>query len=147
MSASERYLEHLIGGVESNVSRRSGSTAAGGAHRARIVRRGGASSRAKRALAAALPTELVLLEEPQAAVYSWLAVRGDRWRKDLTAGDRLLVCDIGGGTTDLTLIDVAEQNGALELRGLAVGDHLLVGGDNMDLALAHHVAELFAAVA
>ena len=56
----------------------------------------------------------------------------------------MLVCDIGGVTTDLTLIDVAEQNGALELRRLAVGDHLLVGGDNMDLALAHRVAELFA---
>jgi hypothetical protein len=96
------------------------------------------------ALAAGLPESLVLLEEPQAAVYSWLAARGDSWRKDLSAGDRLLVCDVGGGTTDLTLIDVAEVDGELELRRLAVGDHLLVGGDNMDLALAHRVAELFA---
>lgn len=96
------------------------------------------------ALAAGLPESLVLLEEPQAAVYSWLAARGDAWRRDLSAGDRLLVCDVGGGTTDLTLIDVAEADGELELRRLAVGDHLLVGGDNMDLALAHRVAELFA---
>ena len=56
----------------------------------------------------------------------------------------MLVCDVGGGTTDLTLVDVAEKNGELELRRLAVGNHLLVGGDNMDLALAHRVAELFA---
>lgn len=96
------------------------------------------------ALAAGLPESLVLLEEPQAAVYSWLVARGDAWRKDLSKGDRLLVCDVGGGTTDLTLIDVAEADGELELRRLAVGDHLLVGGDNMDLALAHRVAELFA---
>jgi hypothetical protein len=96
------------------------------------------------ALAAGLPADLVLLEEPQAALYSWLAVRGDTWRRDLAAGDRVLVCDIGGGTTDLTLIDVAENAGELELRRLAVGDHLLVGGDNMDVALAHRVAELFA---
>lgn len=96
------------------------------------------------AIAAGLPDSLVLLEEPQAAVYSWLALRGDGWRKDLSAGDRLLVCDVGGGTTDLTLIDVTEAGGELELQRLAVGDHLLVGGDNMDLALAHRVAELFA---
>jgi hypothetical protein len=96
------------------------------------------------AIAAGLPESLVLLEEPQAAVYSWLAARGDGWRKDLAKGDRLLVCDVGGGTTDLTLIDVADADGELELRRLAVGDHLLLGGDNMDLALAHRVAELFA---
>lgn len=96
------------------------------------------------ALAAGLPASLVLLEEPQAAVYSWLAERGDDWRKELKAGDRVLVCDIGGGTTDLTLVDVAEVDGELALERLAVGDHLLVGGDNMDLALAHQVAGLFA---
>lgn len=96
------------------------------------------------AIAAGLPPSLVLLEEPQAAVYSWLAARGDDWRKDLKAGDRLLVCDVGGGTTDLSLIDVTESDGQLALERLAVGDHLLVGGDNMDLALAHRVAALFA---
>lgn len=96
------------------------------------------------ALAAGLPSNMVLLEEPQAAVYSWLAERGDDWRKELSAGDRLLVCDVGGGTTDLTLVDVAEADGELTLERLAVGDHLLVGGDNMDLTLAHQVANLFA---
>ena len=69
---------------------------------------------------------------------------GERWRKLLTVGDRLLVCDVGGGTTDLTLVGVSEENGELVLERLAVGNHLLVGGDNMDLALAHEVAGRFA---
>lgn len=96
------------------------------------------------ALAAGLPADLVLLEEPQSAVYWWLAASGDDWRKSLGLGDKLLVCDVGGGTTDLTLIGVEEQDGELALRRVAVGNHLLVGGDNMDLALAHMVAGKFA---
>lgn len=96
------------------------------------------------ALAAGLPESVVLLEEPQAAVYAWLADVGDRWRKRLHVGDQVLVCDVGGGTTDLTLVGVAEENGELFLERLAVGNHLLVGGDNMDLALAHRMAGLFA---
>ena len=96
------------------------------------------------ALAAGLPHDLVLLEEPQAAVYAWLADRGDHWRRALKLGDTLLVCDVGGGTTDLTLVTVAEEAGELVLRRMAVGNHLLVGGDNMDLALAHFVAARFA---
>ena len=96
------------------------------------------------ALAAGLPADLVLLEEPQAAVYAWLAATGERWRRRLSVGDTLLVCDVGGGTTDLTLVGAAEEQGELVLRRIAVGNHLLVGGDNMDLALAHHVAGRFA---
>jgi hypothetical protein len=96
------------------------------------------------ALAAGLPENLVLLEEPQAAVYAWLADRGDLWRRALKLGDTLLVCDVGGGTTDLTLVNVADEGGELVLRRMAVGNHLLVGGDNMDLALAHFVAGRFA---
>ena len=96
------------------------------------------------ALAAGLPEQFVLLEEPQAAVYNWLDDTGDRWRRVLAVGDTLLVCDVGGGTTDLTLIAVSEENGELQLRRLAVGNHLLVGGDNMDLALAHFAASKFA---
>lgn len=95
------------------------------------------------ALAAGLPQSMVLLEEPQAAVYAWLTSMGDRWRKALKVGETLLVCDVGGGTTDLTLVGVAEERGELMLRRIAVGDHLLVGGDNMDLALAHYVAGKF----
>jgi hypothetical protein len=96
------------------------------------------------ALKAGLPQELVLLEEPQAAVYAWLATAGRRWRRMLKLGDTLLVCDVGGGTTDLTLVAVAEENGELILQRMAVGNHLLVGGDNMDLTLAHYVAGRFA---
>lgn len=83
---------------------------------------------------------ITLLEEPQAAFYSWLAAQGDDWRKLVKVGDVILVCDVGGGTTDLTLIAVAEEAGDLVLTRLAVGDHILLGGDNMDLALAHAVA-------
>ncbi|SFJ67081.1 Hsp70 family protein [Planctomicrobium piriforme] len=96
------------------------------------------------ALAAGLPEDFILLEEPQAAVYSWLAQAGERWRKLVKVGDTILVVDVGGGTTDLTLVSVAQEQGELELRRVAVGDHLLVGGDNMDLALAHHAAAKFA---
>ena len=89
------------------------------------------------ALAAGFPERFILLEEPQAALYAWLADVGDKWRKRLKVGDTLLVCDVGGGTTDFTLIGVAEENGELTLRRIAVGNHTLVGGDYMDLALAH----------
>lgn len=96
------------------------------------------------AVAAGFPEDFTLLEEPQAAVYAWLADMGESWRRQLKLGDSLLVCDVGGGTTDLTLIVVGQDQGELILERRAVGDHLLVGGDNMDLALAHHAASLFA---
>ena len=95
------------------------------------------------ALAAGLPADFILLEEPQAALYAWLAAQGDQWRKQLKANESVLVCDIGGGTTDLTLIQVKDESGDLVLERAAVGDHLLVGGDNMDLTLAHSVAGKF----
>lgn len=95
------------------------------------------------AVSAGIPNEnLLFLEEPQAAIYSWLGEVGDEWRKTLKLGDVLLVCDLGGGTTDLTLIVVEEEHGELVLKRLAVGNHLLVGGDNMDLALAYYVSGL-----
>jgi molecular chaperone DnaK (HSP70) len=80
--------------------------------------------------------KVVLLEEPQAAFYAYLAARGDAWRKDLAPGSIVLVCDVGGGTTDFSLIEVAEEGGSLALERIAVGDHILLGGDNMDLALS-----------
>lgn len=82
---------------------------------------------------------LVLLEEPQAAFYSWIQSSGDAWRKQVKVGEIILVVDVGGGTTDLSLIAVTEQDGSVELRRIAVGDHILLGGDNMDLALAHQL--------
>ena len=79
---------------------------------------------------------VTLLEEPQAAFYAWIEGQGERWRKQVEVGSLILVCDIGGGTTDFSLITVSEQDGELTLKRVAVGDHILLGGDNMDLALA-----------
>ena len=83
---------------------------------------------------------LVLLEEPQAAFYSWLQHSGANWREQLSSGDIALVCDIGGGTSDFSLISVSDDGaGNLALDRIAVGDHILLGGDNMDIALAYCV--------
>ena len=79
---------------------------------------------------------VTLLEEPLAAFYAWLESQGDDWRRRIKVGDLVLVCDVGGGTTDLSLIVVSEEGGELTLKRVAVGDHILLGGDNMDLALA-----------
>ncbi len=143
VTASQRYLEHLVGAwhqafpdapmADQNVVL---TVPASFDASARELTR-------EAALAAGLPKDFVLLEEPQAATYAWLNAVGDRWRKLLKVGDRMLICDIGGGTTDLTLVEVAEEGGELTLQRAAVGNHLLVGGDNMDLALAHYVAQLF----
>jgi molecular chaperone DnaK (HSP70) len=92
-----------------------------------------------RAAAEAGLSHVTLLEEPQAAFYSWLGHQGDGWRSQLEVGDVVLVCDIGGGTTDFSLISVGQVDGNLALERVAVGDHILLGGDNMDLALAHAV--------
>src|SRR4051794_10051029 len=88
---------------------------------------------------------MTLLEEPQAALYSWIQKSGGQWRKQVKVGDIILVVDVGGGTTDLSLIAVVEREGNLELHRVAVGEHILLGGDNMDLALAHVVARKLAA--
>lgn len=86
-----------------------------------------------------------LLEEPQAALYSWIQGSNGAWRKQVKAGDIVLVVDVGGGTSDFSLIAILEREGKLEPHRVAVGDHILLGGDNMDLALAHLVARKLAA--
>ena len=83
--------------------------------------------------------QAVLLEEPQAALYSWIEKSEGDWRNHVKVDDVILVVDIGGGTTDLSLIAVTQQDGNLQLTRVAVGDHILLGGDNMDLALAYTV--------
>jgi len=88
------------------------------------------------ALAAGIE-KLTLLEEPQAALYAWIEARGEAWRKALRPGDVILVVDVGGGTTDFSAIAAVEKDGTLELVRVAVGEHILLGGDNMDLAVAH----------
>jgi hypothetical protein len=88
--------------------------------------------------------QLTLLEEPQAALYHWIQGSAGRWRKDVKPGDIILVVDVGGGTSDFSLMAVLERDGQLELHRVAVGDHILLGGDNMDLTLAHIVARKLA---
>ncbi len=89
-------------------------------------------------------SHVTLLEEPQAAFYAWIESSKEEWRKMVKKGDLILVCDIGGGTTDFSLIEVSEKNGDLVLERIAVGNHLLIGGDNMDLTLAYTVSKKMA---
>lgn len=140
VEASRRYLEHLVAAWQAAMPD------APFAEQSVVLTVPASFDAAAReltreaALAAGFPESFILLEEPQAAVYAWLADAGDRWRRTLQVGESLLVCDVGGGTTDFTLVEVAEDGGELMLRRAAVGNHTLVGGDNMDLALAHYAA-------
>lgn len=144
VEASFRYLEHLADAWEHTIAKGDPELSLG---KQEIVLTVPASFDAaareltvEAAYAAGLEN-VTLLEEPQAALYAWLAARGDAWRKEIKVGDVLLVCDVGGGTTDFSAIYAGETDGALELRRVAVGDHILLGGDNMDLALAHVAAQ------
>lgn len=135
VEASFRYLEHLVEALSHNHNL--------DLQNAEVVLTVPASFDAaareltiEAAFAAGL-TKVTLLEEPQAAVYAWLHHRGEAWRKELKVADRLLVCDVGGGTTDFSMILVSEESGNLALERVLVGDHILLGGDNMDLYLAH----------
>jgi molecular chaperone DnaK (HSP70) len=81
--------------------------------------------------------DVTLLEEPQAAFYAWLSQSGDDWRSKVKTGDLILVVDVGGGTSDFSLIALSQSDGNVALERISVGDHLLLGGDNMDLALGY----------
>ncbi|MBM3882439.1 MAG: Hsp70 family protein [Verrucomicrobia bacterium] len=89
--------------------------------------------------------QVTLLEEPQAALYAWCEAQGERFRQRVRPGEVILVVDVGGGTTDLSLIAVTDEAGEVALTRVAVGDHILLGGDNMDLTLAHTVGQRLAA--
>ena len=91
------------------------------------------------ARAAGLGEGVVLLEEPQAAFYAWTAQEFSTWKDQVIAGDCVLVCDIGGGTADFSLIVIKDEDGDLAMERVAVGEHLLLGGDNMDIGLAYAV--------
>jgi hypothetical protein len=83
---------------------------------------------------------VVLIEEPQAAFYAWIDAHAENWQDQVEPGQKILVCDIGGGTSDFTLIRVRPaQGGRVQFHRVAVGDHLILGGDNQDLAIAHHL--------
>jgi molecular chaperone DnaK (HSP70) len=144
LDASSRYLAHLRAAWDVSVARGDPSLALA---RQQVTLTVPASFDAvareltvEAARAAGL-AEIVLLEEPQAALYAWVDAMGDRWRKEVRPGDLVLVVDVGGGTTDFSLIAVVDRGGDLGLERVAVGDHILLGGDNMDLALAHALAE------
>ncbi|MCG6550888.1 MAG: Hsp70 family protein [Candidatus Magnetominusculus sp. LBB02] len=96
----------------------------------------------KAAASAGLP-DVNLIEEPLSAFYAWVNGNPDGWRKEVAVGDIVVVCDIGGGTTDFSLIAVEDDGGELTLKRIAVGDHILLGGDNMDLMLAYAVKKKF----
>ncbi len=144
VTASSAYLEHLRDAWNTRVA---GKTAADRLENQEVVLTVPASfdpvarELTMEAAAKAGLKHVTLLEEPQAAFYAWLAFQNQKWRKKVKVGDIILVCDVGGGTTDFTLIAVSEDAGDLVLSRLAVGEHILLGGDNMDLALAYGVAK------
>jgi hypothetical protein len=142
VETSFRYLEHLVeafdarfGGGEASLTRQDVVIT--------VPASFDASAReltVEAALAAGID-KVTLLEEPQAALYAWTLGMGDAWRKQIAPGDVILVVDVGGGTTDFSVIAAVEKEGSLDLVRVAVGDHILLGGDNMDLALAHLVRQ------
>jgi hypothetical protein len=144
VEASWRYLEHLAEAWDSRFAKDDPELALA---RQEIVLTVPASFDAAardltvEAAGAAGFENLTLLEEPQAALYAWIEAMGDRWRKEIKVGEVILVVDVGGGTTDFSAIAALEEDGALALARVAVGDHILLGGDNMDLALAHVVRQ------
>ncbi len=94
---------------------------------------------------AGLP-RITLIEEPQAAFYAWIYKHSENWDQLVSPGQKILVCDIGGGTSDFTLIRVRRSDTASEkvqFHRVAVGEHLILGGDNFDLALAQHLEGKF----
>jgi hypothetical protein len=144
VEASFRYLEHLTEAWNHTLARGDEALAL---HRQEIVLTVPASFDAvareltvEAAYAAGLE-QITLLEEPQAALYAWLQRTGNGWRKLLRPGDLLLVVDVGGGTCDFSAIAAVDQGGSLGLERVAVGDHILLGGDNMDLALAYAIRQ------
>lgn len=138
--ASRRYLEHLRHALRWTLRQRGEE---GGPQDCEVVVTVPASFdevarlQTHRAAAAAGWGEVTLLEEQQAAFYHWIEHSGDDWRRQVHPGDVVLVCDVGGGTADFSLVAVSERDGNLALERVSVGDHLLLGGDNMDLALAY----------
>jgi hypothetical protein len=139
VEVSSRYLQHLRSAWDRELAKKNPELALGEQEVLLTVPASFdevARELTLRAAEAAGLKNVTLLEEPQAAFYAWIESQGDNWRKRVGVGDLILVCDVGGGTTDFTLIAVSEENGELSLRRVAVGDHILLGGDNMDLALA-----------
>jgi hypothetical protein len=148
VDASARYLRHLKEAWDHTFAR----DEAGNAMAAQDVIitvpasfDAGARELTLEAAKAAGLENILLLEEPQAALYAWLEAQGEGFRKQVAVGEVILVVDVGGGTTDFSLMTVRNREGDVELTRVAVGDHILLGGDNMDLALAHTLSQRMAA--
>ena len=88
---------------------------------------------------------LTLLEEPLAALYAWIGRHRSSLSSVVAEDALILICDVGGGTTDFSLIHVGEENGELAFERVAIGEHLLLGGDNLDLTLAVQIEQKFGA--
>ncbi len=97
----------------------------------------------KAARQAGFSNNITLLEEPLAAFYAWVTRHEHDWQSHVKPDDLILVCDVGGGTTDFTLISLKEAQGSPRFERVAVGEHLILGGDNIDLTLARYVASKF----
>jgi len=140
VEASAEYLRHLRQAWDVRVNAKKNPELSLGAQQVMLTVPASFDEEAReltlRAAEAAGLANVTLLEEPQAAFYAWIDAQGDGWRKRVRVGDLILVCDVGGGTTDFSLITVSEEGGELALKRVAVGEHILLGGDNMDLALA-----------
>ena len=149
LEASRRYLAHMRKAAAHYLAQQDGGATLDDCHVVLTVPASFdeiARSLTHEAASAAGLGEVTLLEEPQAAFYAWIAhsemdSTATHWTEQVAAGDLVLVFDIGGGTTDFSLIAVAESPDGLsknlELHRIAVGEHILLGGDNMDLALAY----------
>jgi hypothetical protein len=139
VEASSRYLDHLRNSWDSRLAKRKPELALSEQEIFLTIPASFDEEARELTLRAAEQAGLKhvrMLEEPQAAFYAWIESQGEKWRRQIRVGDLILVCDVGGGTTDFSLITVSEEAGELALKRVAVGDHILLGGDNMDLALA-----------
>jgi hypothetical protein len=150
LEASARYLRHLREAWDDTFARTREEAGNALAQQDVIITVPASFDAAARELtleaaqSAGIPN-LTLLEEPQAALYAWLEAHGEAFRKQVKPGEVILVVDVGGGTSDFSVITVRERGGEVELVRVAVGDHILLGGDNMDLALAHTLNQRLAA--
>jgi hypothetical protein len=140
LAASAGYLRHLKEAFLASPAAREAGWAAGNGETVVTVPASFDEAARRLTLEAAAAAgwgDVVLLEEPQAAFYAWTARAGASWRHQVAPGDVVLVCDVGGGTADFSLLAMTGREGQLEIERIAVGEHLLLGGDNMDLALAY----------
>lgn len=139
LGASAAYLEHLKAAYENSLAEKGIGIADTQAVITVPASFDEAARRATQEAAekAGFSSDTLYLEEPLAAVYAWIDNEASAWREQIQPGQLLFVCDIGGGTSDFSLIAVDERQGELSLERIAVGKHILLGGDNLDLALAY----------